>query len=65
MVVELSKNSKPTAEVALPGGVSGKPHSKFYDSGIQAWAIGQYFEAIYLTTPDSAFVNFSVGRNKE
>ncbi|MDX2128564.1 MAG: penicillin acylase family protein [Chloroherpetonaceae bacterium] len=65
IVVEHSKTGIPIAEVSMPGGVSGKPHSKFYDSGVQAWANGEYFKVLYLTSPDSTLVNFSIMNGRE
>ncbi len=36
--------------VVYPGGQSGNPGSKFYNTGIKPWANGEYFEANFIKT---------------
>ena len=50
MIVELGDT--PKAQVVYPGGQSGNPGSKYYDNFITQWANGEYYEALYLKTPD-------------
>lgn len=35
-----------------PGGQSGNPGSKYYDNMVDAWANGEYFDLLFLKTPD-------------
>jgi penicillin amidase len=37
-----------------PGGQSGNPGSKYYDNMVEAWANGDYFDLLFLTTPDES-----------
>ncbi|MFV0571645.1 MAG: penicillin acylase family protein [Xanthomarina gelatinilytica] len=46
MIVEMT--SPPTALGIYPGGQSGNPGSKYYDNFIDRWAIGEYFQALFL-----------------
>lgn len=46
MVVEMG--DLPTAKVVYPGGQSGNPGSKYYDSFLDKWADGEYYDALYL-----------------
>jgi len=36
-----------------PGGQSGNPASRFYDNMVMPWANGEYFDLLFLTTPDA------------
>lgn len=50
-----------------PGGQSGNPGSKFYDSMIEKWAKGEYFEA-HFTKDEKQYVNgklFSITANSK
>ena len=42
-----------------PGGQSGNPGSRYYDSMIDTWAAGDYYELIYLPNaqPTSAITS--------
>lgn len=53
MIVELDSETK--ALGIYPGGQSGNPGSKYYDSMIDTWAAGDYYELQYL--PNSQAVN--------
>ena len=46
MIVELSSETK--AIGVYPGGQSGNPGSRYYDSMIDTWAAGDYYELNYL-----------------
>ncbi|TYA52283.1 penicillin acylase family protein [Formosa maritima] len=46
MIVEMT--SPPTALGIYPGGQSGNPGSKYYDNFIDRWAVGDYFEALFI-----------------
>jgi len=46
MIVELDSETK--ALGVYPGGQSGNPGSRYYDSMIDTWAAGDYYELIYL-----------------
>ncbi len=46
MVVELGERTK--AWGVYPGGQSGNPGSKFYDSMVQQWAMGKYNELFFM-----------------
>ncbi|MCX7549001.1 penicillin acylase family protein [Xanthomarina sp. F1114] len=46
MIVEMT--SPPTALGIYPGGQSGNPGSKYYDNFIDRWAVGEYFEALFI-----------------
>jgi len=46
MIVEMT--SPPTALGIYPGGQSGNPGSKYYDNFIDRWAIGEYFQALFI-----------------
>ncbi len=50
MIVELGDT--PKAQVVYPGGQSGNPGSKYYDNFIERWVNGEYYEALYMKTPD-------------
>ena len=51
MIVELG--GKPKAWAIYPGGQSGNPGSRFYDNMIDGWARGEYFEVLYMTSPNA------------
>ena len=51
MIVELAE--KPKAWAIYPGGQSGNPGSRFYDNMIDDWAEGEYFEVLYMPSPDT------------
>ncbi len=53
MIVELDSETK--ALGVYPGGQSGNPGSRYYDSMIDTWAAGDYFELLYL--PNSQAVS--------
>jgi penicillin amidase len=46
MIVELG--DYPKAYGVYPGGQSGNPASPLYDSNLDAWAEGEYFELQFL-----------------
>jgi penicillin amidase len=46
MIVEMT--SPPTALGIYPGGQSGNPGSKYYDNFIDRWAVGEYFQALFI-----------------
>ncbi len=46
MVVHLTDPIE--AYVVYPGGQSGNPGSKYYDTFIDAWAAGKYYQAIFI-----------------
>ncbi|MDO5978765.1 penicillin acylase family protein [Flavivirga spongiicola] len=46
MIVEMS--SPPKAIGIYPGGQSGNPGSKYYDNFIDKWAIGEYFDILFM-----------------
>lgn len=46
MIVELG--DKPRAFVVYPGGQSGNPGSRYFDTNLDKWVNGQYFEAVFL-----------------
>ena len=52
MIVEMSETPKTWA--IYPGGQSGNPGSKFYDNMIDRWAAGEYFEALFMKSPDQS-----------
>ncbi len=37
----------------FPGGQSGNPASKYYDNMVLPWANGEYFDLLFLTSPDA------------
>lgn len=53
MVVWFDENKQPQAQVVYPGGTSGNPGSPFYDNLLEAWQEGQYYEALFLQSPDN------------
>lgn len=46
MIVEMS--SPPKALGIIPGGQSGNPGSKYYDNMINDWAVGKYYELLFM-----------------
>ncbi len=50
MVVEMGDEVK--AYGVYPGGQSGNPGSPFYDNMLEYWATGQYYEKLFLKTPE-------------
>ena len=46
MIVELGDQTK--ALGVYPGGQSGNPGSRYYDSMIDTWAAGQYYELLFM-----------------
>jgi penicillin amidase len=50
MVVELGDEIK--AWGVYPGGQSGNPGSTFYDTGVDKWVKGEYYELFFMKTPD-------------
>jgi len=51
MIVELG--DVPRAWGIIPGGQSGNPGSPFYDNQVSTWVAGEYYELIYLISPDA------------
>jgi penicillin amidase len=37
-----------------PGGQSGNPGNKYYDNMVEAWANGDYYDLLFLTSPDES-----------
>lgn len=50
MIVELDEY--PKAYGVYPGGQSGNPASKLYDSNLDAWTKGDYYELQFMKSPD-------------
>ncbi|MBK6930403.1 MAG: penicillin acylase family protein [Saprospirales bacterium] len=50
-IVEMSRPVR--AWGVYPGGQSGNPGSPFYDNMVNAWVAGEYFELLFLNTPDA------------
>lgn len=50
MVVELGDTI--TAYGVYPGGQSGNPTSKYYDSNLDTWAKGEYYKLKFLKSPE-------------
>jgi len=50
MIVQLTDNTE--AYGVYPGGQSGNPGSKFYDSFIDSWATGQYYSLWFMHPGD-------------
>lgn len=50
MIVEMAK--QPKALGVFPGGPSGNPGSRFYDSQVKAWSSGDYFELWLMQAPN-------------
>lgn len=52
MIVELGDT--PRAFVVYPGGQSGNPGSKNFDTNLEKWTKGEYYEAVFLRKADEA-----------
>ncbi|MFN0034887.1 MAG: penicillin acylase family protein [Saprospiraceae bacterium] len=50
MIVELGDVVR--ALGVYPGGQSGNPGSRFYDNMVEAWASGNYYDLLFLQSPD-------------
>jgi penicillin G amidase len=50
MVVDL--NSTPKGWGVYPGGQSGNPGSAFYDSFVDSWLRGEYYDLVFLNGPE-------------
>ncbi len=50
MVVDL--DSTPKGWGVYPGGQSGNPGSAFYDNFVDTWLRGQYYDLVFLNTPE-------------
>ena len=55
MIVELT--GKTQAFGVYPGGQSGNPGSKYYDTFINTWASGQYYPLLFLSAEEAATSN--------
>lgn len=55
MIVQLSAETE--AYGVYPGGQSGNPGSKFYDTFIDSWAKGKYYHLLFLPATDAATSN--------
>jgi len=51
MIVEMGE--RPTALGVYPGGQSGNPGSKYYDSGIEYWRMGKLYELKFISNIES------------
>lgn len=52
MIVELDKETK--AWGVYPGGQSGNPGSPYYDSFLDKWAKGEYYEILFMKSPEES-----------
>ena len=52
MVVHLTDEIE--AYCVYPGGQSGNPGSKYYDTFINSWATGKYYRIIFITRENAA-----------
>lgn len=52
MLVELGPQTK--GKGVYPGGQSGNPGSRWYDNMVDTWAKGEYFDLLFLKTPEDA-----------
>ncbi len=52
MLVELGEQVK--AKGVFPGGQSGNPGSRWYDNMADTWAKGEYFDLLFLKTPEDS-----------
>jgi acyl-homoserine lactone acylase PvdQ len=41
------------AYVTYPGGQSGNPGSGRYDTFLKTWEAGEYYEAVFMKSPDA------------
>ncbi len=60
MIVELG--DEPKALGVYPGGQSGNPGSRYYDTMLDAWAKGEYFELLLLKNPTDNPNNRIIGK---
>jgi penicillin amidase len=60
MIVELG--DEPKALGVYPGGQSGNPGSRYYDTMIDAWAKGEYFDLLLLKKPTDNPNNRIIGK---
>ncbi len=51
MIVDWA-SGRPQAQVVYPGGQSGNPGSVHYNSMLERWSKGEYFEALFLKSAD-------------
>ena len=56
MIVEMAPDG-PHAQVVYPGGQSGNPGSKYYDSFVDTWTKGSYYEALFMRKADEKHDN--------
>ena len=56
MVVDLTPG-KVRGWGVYPGGQSGNPGSPFYDNMIEAWVNGEYYELLFLKSPEESHKN--------
>lgn len=56
MIVELT--NPPQAWGVYPGGQTGNPGSKYYDSQVDKWLSGDYYKLHFLSAPDSDFEGY-------
>ncbi|MCC7465560.1 MAG: penicillin acylase family protein, partial [Saprospiraceae bacterium] len=61
MIVELGEQIQ--ALGVFPGGQSGNPGSKYYDNMVETWASGNYYELLFLKSPEEANARI-LGRQK-
>lgn len=52
MIVDLGDRVKGLG--VYPGGQSGNPGSKYYDNMVDTWAKGEYYELLFLSSPDES-----------
>ena len=52
MVVELGPEVKGYG--VFPGGQSGNPGSKYYDTGLEKWMKGEYNELFFMKNPEDS-----------
>jgi penicillin amidase len=52
MIVELGEQVR--ALGVFPGGQSGNPGSKYYDNMVDTWAGGNYYELLFLKSPNDS-----------
>ncbi|MBK8554874.1 MAG: penicillin acylase family protein [Lewinellaceae bacterium] len=52
MIVELGPEVH--AQGVYPGGQSGNPGSRFYDSMVEAWAAGKYYDLLFMNNKNNA-----------
>ena len=52
MIVDLGDRVKGMG--VYPGGQSGNPGSRFYDNMVNTWAKGDYYDLLFMTSPEEA-----------